>query len=92
MEYLDTHKNKIVCPQCGANDFVETDASHIECTHCQTQIDTTIVLTDNTNKNMKINDGANVEIKDNSHVKIKGGLVIEGGKLTITNGGSLEIG
>lgn len=92
MKYLDSNKNKIVCPQCGANDFTEIDASHIECSHCQTQIDTTIVLTDNINQNMEINDGADVEIKDDAHVKIKGGLVIKGGTLTITNGGSLEIG
>jgi uncharacterized Zn finger protein len=91
MEYVDTNKNKIVCPQCGANDFIEKDASHIECTHCQTQIDTTIILTDNTDNNMEINDG-DVEITDHANVKIKGGLVIKGGTLTITDGGSLEIG
>lgn len=92
MEYVDANKNKIACPQCGANDFIEIDASHIECTHCQTQIDTTIVLTDNTTKNMEINDGADVEITKKANVKIKGGLVINGGTLTITDGGSLEIG
>ena len=92
MEYVDTNKNKIVCPQCGANDFIEIDTSHIECTHCQTQVDTTIILTDNTNQNMEINDGADVEITKNATVKIKGGLVIKGGTLTITDGGSLEIG
>ena len=92
MEYLDTNKNKIVCSQCGANDFNEINASHIECTYCKTQVDTTIVLSDNTNQNMEIKDGADVKITDNANVKIKGGLVIKGGTLTITDGGSLEIG
>lgn len=92
MEYLDINKQKIICPQCGSNSFKELNASHIECTHCGTQIDTTITLTDNTDMNMKITDGADVEIKDNAKVKIKGGLEIKGGTLIIKDGGSLEIG
>ena len=92
MEYLDINKQKIVCPQCGSNDFKDIDASHIECTHCGTQVDTTITLTDDTNQNMIIKDGADVEIKDDAHVKIKGGLEITGGTLIIKDGGSLEVG
>ena len=68
------------------------DKTHIECTHCGTQVDTTIVLTDNTNQHMVIKDGADVQITDNAKIKIKGGLEIKGGTLIIKNGGSLEIG
>ena len=48
------------------------DNTHIECTHCGTQVDTTIVLTDNTNQHMVIKDGADVQITDNAKIKIKG--------------------
>ncbi len=92
MEYLDINKRKIVCPQCGSNDFKDVDTFHIECTHCGTQVDTTITLTDDTNQNMEIKDGADVQITKNAHVKIKGGLEITGGTLIIKDGGSLEIG
>lgn len=92
MEYLNMDKQKITCPQCGGNDFKDIDETHIECTHCGTQVDTTITLTDNTNQNMVIRDGADVQITDNSTIKIKGGLEIKGGTLTIKDGGSLEIG
>lgn len=92
MQYLDINKQKIVCTQCGGNDFKQIDQSHIECTHCGTQVDTTITLTDDTNQNMQIIDGAEVEIKDNANVKIKGALEIRGGTLIIKDGGSLEIG
>lgn len=92
MEYLDTNKQKIVCPQCGANDFKEVDTTHIECLHCGTQVDTTIILTDDIHHNMIIKDGAAVQVKDHAKVKIKGGLEVNGGSLTITDGGSLEIG
>jgi uncharacterized Zn ribbon protein len=92
MQYLDVNKQKIICQQCGSNDFKSVDQSHIECTHCSTQVDTTITLTDNINQHMKITDGADVEIKDNAKVKIKGGLEIKGGTLIIKDGGSLEIG
>ncbi len=68
------------------------DNTHIECTHCGTQVDTTIVLTDNTNQHMVIKDGADVQITDNAKIKIKGGLEIKGGTLIIKDGGSLEIG
>ncbi len=68
------------------------DETHIECTHCGTQVDTTIVLTDNTNQHMVIKDGADVQITDNAKIKIKGGLEIKGGTLIIKDGGSLEIG
>lgn len=92
MQYLDINKLKIVCQQCGGNDFKSIDQSLIECAYCGTQIDTTITLTDNTTQHMQITNGADVEIKDNATVKIKGGLEIKGGKLTIKDGGSLEIG
>lgn len=92
MEYLDINKHKIVCPQCGGNDFKSIDKSHIECTHCSTQLDTTITFTDDTNQNMQIKDGADVQITNNAHIKIKGGLEIKGGTLIIKDGGSLEIG
>lgn len=92
MEYLDVNKQRITCPQCGANEFKETDETHIECLHCGTQVDTTIILTDNTHHNMVIKDGAEVQVKDHASIKIKGGLEIKGGSLTITEGGSLEIG
>lgn len=92
MEYLNIDKQKIVCTQCGGNDFRSIDKAHIECTHCGTQVDTTIILTDNTNKNMVIKEGADVQITDDAHVKIKGGLEIKGGTLIIKDGGSLEIG
>ena len=92
MEYLNINKQKIVCPQCGSSDFKAIDKSHIECRHCATQVDTTIVFTDDTNQNMKINDGADVEITNNAKVKIEGGLEIKGGTLIIKDGGSLEIG
>lgn len=68
------------------------DNTHIECTHCGTQVDTTIILTDNTNQHMVIKDGADVQITDNAKIKIKGGLEIKGGTLIIKDGGSLEIG
>ena len=68
------------------------DETHIECTHCGTQVDTTIVLTDNTNQHMVIKDGADVQITDNAKIKIKCGLEIKGGTLIIKDGGSLEIG
>ena len=92
MEYLNINKQKITCPQCGSNDFKSMDKTHIECTHCGTQVDTTIVLTDNTNQHMVIKDGADVQITNNANVKIKGGLEIKGGTLIIKDGGSLEIG
>jgi uncharacterized Zn finger protein len=92
MEYLNINKQKITCPQCGSNDFKSMDKTHIECTHCGTQVDTTIVLTDNTNQHMVIKDGADVQITDNAKIKIKGGLEIKGGTLIIKDGGSLEIG
>lgn len=92
MEYLDINKQKIVCPQCGGNDFKPVDTSHIICTHCGTQVDTTITLTDDTNQNMVIKDGADVQITNDAHVKIKGGLELKGGTLIIKEGGSLEIG
>ncbi len=92
MEYLDINKKKIICAQCGSNDFKEINASHIECTHCSTQIDTTVTLSDNTDQHMIIKDGADVVITDNAEVKIKGGLEIKGGTLIIKDGGSLEIG
>ncbi|HRB67439.1 MAG TPA: hypothetical protein PLO32_06585, partial [Chitinophagales bacterium] len=46
MEYLNTHKQKTTCAQCGSNDFKSIDKSHIKCSHCGTQVDTTIKLTD----------------------------------------------
>lgn len=92
MEYLNIDKQKITCPQCGSNDFKSIDETHIECTHCGTQVDTTIILTDNTNQHMVIKDGADVQITDNAKVKIKGGLEIKGGTLIIKDDSSLEIG
>jgi len=90
MEYLNTHKQKTTCAQCGSNDFKSIDKSHIKCSHCGTQVDTTIKLTDDTSLNMEISDGAQVEV--NAQVKIKGGLKIKGGTLIIKDGGSIEIG
>jgi len=92
MEYLNTNKQKIICTQCGSNDFKSLDETHIQCTHCGTQVDTTISLSDNTNQHMVIKDGADVQITDNAKIKIKGGLEIKGGTLIIKDGGSLEIG